>query len=268
MHSPGAIRIADSFTMFVISKIVGFFLHPMLWIVIVFVWALLTKNQIRKKKLFKTGALLLIFFSNPFIIDRLTLAYQPKPYHLAPGEKYSVGILLGGLSGYDTKTREGFFSYASDRFIQTERLYKGGRIDKILISGGSGSLLQGKAFREADFLREQLLQVGIPDSAILIERNSRNTVENAIFSKKILDSLQLPGPYLLISSAMHLTRAGKIFRKQGLAIQNYPCAFTIRESGGNFIEDYIFPSSGSIDEWDEYLKEVVGLITYKILGKA
>ena len=268
MYSPGVIRLADSFTMFVISKIVGFFLHPLLWIVIVFLWALLTKNQIRKKKLFKIGALLLIFFSNPFIIDRLTLAYQPKPYRLAQGEKYSTGILLGGLSGFDAKTNEGFFSYASDRFIQTVRLYKQGHIEKILISGGTGSLNQGQAFREADFLRKQLLEIGVPDSVILIERNSRNTVENAVFSKRILDSLQIPGPYLLISSAMHLTRAGKIFEKQGIHVQNYPCAFTIRESGGNILEDYIYPSSGSIDAWDEYLKEVVGLIVYKIMGRA
>ena len=61
---------------------------------------------------------MIIFFTNNWIIQNLTLAYQYKPMPMKAGEQYSAGILLGGLAGYDERERQAFFSNASDRFIQ------------------------------------------------------------------------------------------------------------------------------------------------------
>ena len=254
--------------MFILSKIIVFFIHPVIWILGILLWGYFTGNKVLRKRLYGTGILLLILFTNPFLFSRLMLAYQEKEFEPSKDQKYSAGILLGGLSGYDRESRRAFFSLASDRFIQTVRLYKTGHIERILISGGTGSIFQSRPFREADFLRQQLLEVGIPDSCIYVERNSRNTVENAIYCKKIIDSMQLKGPFLLISSALHLPRAKRIFQKQQIEVQPYACAFTVRHSGDNFLDDVIIPSAGALAGWDALLKEIISLVVYKIMRKA
>ena len=253
--------------MFIISKIVNYFLSPEIWIIAILLWAWISKDPKRKKKLYRAGIIMLLFFTNPFIINHLVLAYQEERFEPSPADQYSAGILLGGLVGYDRKNEKPYFSEASDRFIQTARLYKTGHIKKILISGGNGTIFQSRNFREADFLKNQMKDIGIPDSDIYIERNSRNTFENAVYSKKILDSLNLQGPFLLISSAMHLPRAKRIFKKQGLSIQPFACAFMVKPSGDNFMEDNIIPKAGALLGWHFYLKEIVGLLQTKISGK-
>jgi len=115
-------------------------------------------------------------------------------------ESYSTGIVLAGFISFNYKEKQGYYGQASDRFIQALRLYKLGHIKKILITGGSGSLWN-QQYKEADFVKEQLLEFGIPPQDIIAENQSKNTFENAVNTKKILDSLQLPQPYLLITSA-------------------------------------------------------------------
>ena len=74
------------------------------------------------------------------------------------------------------------FGSRADRLLQTVALYKSGVIKKILVTSGSADLLDTK-IKEADLVKVYLREIGIPDSVILIENQSRNTLENAKFSK-------------------------------------------------------------------------------------
>ncbi|MFD2144681.1 YdcF family protein [Mucilaginibacter antarcticus] len=101
-------------------------------------------------------------------------------------------MVLGGFSsGGDSG--DGHFTTAADRFIQGTKLAISKQASHILISGGSGELIPGK-FREAAWVRTQLLQFSVPDSIILVENNSKNTIENARFSKVLLQLKHLPPP--------------------------------------------------------------------------
>lgn len=51
--------------------------------------------------------------------------------------------------------------------------------------------------------KDELLIMGIPASSIFVEDRSNDTFDNAVYAKRILDSLQLSPPYLLITSANH-----------------------------------------------------------------
>jgi uncharacterized SAM-binding protein YcdF (DUF218 family) len=207
-----------------------------------------------------------LIFSNPYIIHKLTLSWQAGPKELKPSEHYTVGIVLSGFAAFDYETRRGYFGAASDRFIQAVRLYQQKKIEKILITGGSGSL-NHQQYKEADFVKEQLEQMGIPAADILSENQSRNTFENASYTEKILDSAQLKGPYLLITSALHMKRALAVFHKQQIPVVGYPCNFTAINNTPDFSEA-VLPSYNAFEGWDNYLKEVVGLLIYKLTGKA
>ena len=67
----------------------------------------------------------------------------------------------------------------------------------IIVSGGTGlgSLLDPKYSCEAEIVRERLLQLGMPDSLIVMERRATNNVENILFSLEMFR-----GTYLAICS--------------------------------------------------------------------
>lgn len=253
--------------MFVISKLFTVLLSPVLWIVIIFLWGFFTKKEKRRKNCFTAGIVMLLFFSNPFIINRLILTYQEKRYAVAKNEVYSAGILLGGFVGMNDADKQVYYGEAADRFIQTAELYKTGHISKIIIAAGSGSIFQDKPFREADFAQEQLINLCIAPADVFADRNSRNTIENAENAKKIIDSLQLKPPYLLITSAIHMPRAIRTFKKAGLEVKPFPAAFSVTPNHGFDPEEYIIPSAGALRSWNIYLKEMVGMTVYKISGK-
>lgn len=215
-----------------------------------------------------TAIIMLLFFSNPFIINKLIVAYQPAKVVLANNEVYSAGILLGGFSGMNEADQETYFNESGDRFIQAAQLYKSGHIKTIIMAGGNANIFKDKTFKEADFAREQFIQLSIPDTAIFTDRDSKNTVENAINAKHILDSLKLPPPYLLVTSAIHMPRALQTFQKQGVQVKAFPAAYSIKPMNSWYPDDVLVPSTDALRSWQVYLREVVGKVMYKVTGKS
>jgi uncharacterized SAM-binding protein YcdF (DUF218 family) len=252
--------------MFLIGKLFLLLLKPLTWIVVLLVIGLITKNPKRKKRLIIAGFIALILFSNPFIFRLIAKSYEAQPVTLQPGQKFEAGILLGGFVSYNVKEKRAVFNPASDRFIQTVLLYKNHQIQKIIIAAGNG-YVANHDFKEAEFAKHYLIQVGIPADNIFTDPFSRNTYENAVNTKKIVDSLHLPGQFLLISSAIHLPRAQKLFQKQGLSVKPYPCDFITLNIANNFWDDYLLPTANTLSDWDALIKEWAGILVYKIQGK-
>ena len=251
--------------MFVLLKVLLFFLRPLFWIVVLFCLSFFISHQKRRNRLFKTALLLLLFFSNPFIIRSILRGYEWQPVTIPPGSTYHTAIVLGGFVSYNRKEDKAYFNEAGDRFIQTALLYKTGKIRHILVAAGNGYMVQHN-FTEASFIKERLFQLGIPDTAILVDGLSRNTLENAINAKKILDAARFPGPFLLVSSAMHLPRARLAFEKLGVHVVPYPCDFSSKAVGNNLLEDYLLPSAVALNKWDNLLKEIAGILVYRVRG--
>ncbi len=205
-----------------------------------------------------------LVFSNPFIYHNFVLWYQAKPVELNKNQPFQVGILLGGLSGYD-KHNNGFFSESSDRFIQTAQLYHQGIIKKILITGGNGTFNNQPP--ESKFLSEEMIKNGISETDLILESRSKNTYENAINSKSILDSLHLKGPAVLITSALHMPRAIQLYQKAGMQVQPYPCNYFEVDDNRNLLND-LFPDITLLENWKYTIKEIVGTFIYQMMGKA
>jgi len=238
---------------FILSKLLIFILSPILWVFVLLIIALVTKNSKRKKRLLISSVLLLYVFANHLLFNQFARAWNIAPYPKNNKKVYSCAIVLGGFSGADNG--KGYFNTNADRFIQGIKLLKTGKADHLLISGGNGNLIPG-TFREGDWVRGQLKELQFPDSSILIEDRSRNTIENAVFSKAILKKANLHPPYLLVTSAFHMRRALMIFKKRGFDVDAYPCNYmggTDAVSLSNLI-----PDAGALAGWDIYLKEVVG----------
>lgn len=249
---------------FIISKLLSFIITPVVWVAALLIVAIITRNPLRRKKFLIAGFIVFYVFSNDFLLDTSMRMWEVPAIHDEEiKEKYDVGIVLGGMIAYDSELKRPQFKQGSDRLFQAVTLYHKGKIKKLLIDGGSGSLTESTL--EAPVLKTYLLQQGLPDSVIAIEPNSKNTHENALFVKPILDSLAPHGKYLLITSGYHMRRSLKCFEKVGIHTMPFS---TDRYAGPpKFQFDYAFiPDVGALQGWDALLHEWVGYITYRISG--
>ncbi|HMG81696.1 MAG TPA: YdcF family protein [Ferruginibacter sp.] len=245
---------------FILSKIFAWLIFPLSWIILILLWRVIARSEKRKKELLITAIAIFLIFTNVWVLKCFATIWDIAPTELPANEKYSCGILLGGFSSSDDNGN-GYFNLSADRFIQAVKLYKEGKIEHVLVTGGNGNLTGGK-FREGVWVKGQLLAVGIPDNAILIENNSRNTLENAEFSKKLLDSANLQPPYVLVTSAFHMRRASWIFKKEGMDIVPFSANYLTR--GDDFTIGYLLPQIEAMDMWAIYIKEVIGYFVYKM----
>ena len=241
---------------FFFSKILEYFIYPFSWVIILTVVALIVKKPTLKKKLFVIAAAVLFIFSDPFLINQFAKHWDVKPAPLKKTGSYSCAVVLGGFSS-ELADGTDYFNISADRFLQAIKLYQEGKVTHILITGGNGTLFPDH-FREADWVKIQLQQFKVPDSCILIEDKSRNTIENAAFSKPKLDSAHLLPPYVLITSAFHMRRSLEIFKKTNIEVIPYPCNY-LTPDGFVSIDDFI-PDPGALANWNIYIKELIGTI--------
>jgi len=242
---------------FILSKVLLFLIVPLNWIVACLLIAVFTPRSKLRKRCFIAGVVLTIIFTNQWLLYLFARNWDVPPESLEKGKVYSAVIVLGGFSGEDKNGRGVFNSY-SDRFIQGLELKEQNKASHILISSGNGNL-QASSFREATWVKGELKKFNLPDSTILIEQDSRNTFENASFSKKLLEQKHLPPPYLLVTSAWHMRRAQYIFKKEGLNI--VPCSSGVVYNARKVtIDNYLMPDTDTLGRWGSYLKEVIGLI--------
>jgi uncharacterized SAM-binding protein YcdF (DUF218 family) len=217
-------------------------------------YAVFCKNARRKQKLLITGVALLYIFGNSLLIKLFARMWDADTY--PPTTKtYSSIIVLGGFvsEGEDGK---GIFNQSADRFIQATKLLTNHNASHLLFTGGNADIKPGK-FREGYFVRAELKKMHFADSTILIESQARNTIENALFSKKLLDQANLKPPYILVTSAFHMRRSLLIFKKAGVDVVPYPCDYIIK---GKLAFSDLLPNADAFGLWSRYIKEIVGYI--------
>lgn len=250
---------------FLLSKLLDFLIEPLVWVLVLLLLGLFYKNKARRRVFVIIAVCVFYFFTNDFIADEFMRAWEvPAIADSAIQKPYDVGIVLGGVLAYDQSLKRPQFDRGADRLFQALKLYHEGKIKKIVLDGGSGSILN-KNILEAPILKQYLEQIGTPDSVIAIEPHSRNTHENALFVKPILDSLAPHGRYLLITSASHMRRAVGCFKKAGIMVTPFSAD---RYAGPRkFVFDHMFiPDKYALQSWGVLLHECIGYITYKIMG--
>jgi len=96
-----------------------------------------------------------------------------------------------------------------ERGIQLHR--KGAAPILLLSGGGSG------AEPEAEIMRRAALAFGVPEAALLVEPNSRDTLGNARESAALLRARRWR-KIVLVSDRTHLPRAALLFRLSGIEV--------------------------------------------------
>lgn len=175
-----------------------------------------------------------------------------------------IVVLGGGFEGAINLARGGYeMNSGGDRFIETAVLARRFPDAKILISGGTGTLiLEGEG--DADTAVRFLGALGIPRERLIIENRSRNTAENAEFSKQMADPQ--PGEtWLLVTSAFHMPRSVGLFRKVGFPVIPWPTDYrTSGEEGWGLFRDN---PADSLQITTMAIREWIGLAGYWLSGR-
>jgi uncharacterized SAM-binding protein YcdF (DUF218 family) len=251
---------------FSFSKIFEFLLMPVTWILVILIWGMFRQKSGFGRRLLISALTMLLFFTNPFIVNRVMNAWEVKPYSSGQiREPYDIGILLGGsMRYYNDVLERPVYSNSVDRLLQTIELYHEGKIRKVLLSGGSGRLSRPLE-KESPIIQKVLVNGGVKPDDIILESESRNTRENALYSAEIIKK-EYPGARtLLITSAWHMRRSVACFSAAGLD----PVPFPVDEragQGGWTPDRLIIPSVSSLQDWNTLIHEWFGCIMYELAG--
>lgn len=237
---------------FILSKLLLFAIMPLAWIIFLLGAAIFTKQHQRKRKFVLAAILLLLIFSNTYLLNIFTSFYEAN---YPTKKQYKVGLVLGGFADENESTDGVVFYQSSDRLLQTLALYKKGDIEKIMISSGSARVF-GKEKSEATVVANYLREIGIPDSAVVVEQGSRNTKENLLNTVAFLKDVKQED-ILVITSAWHIPRTKILAKKVGLTkLSYYPTNhFYINNLQPQY---YIFPNADTLQRWTILMKELVG----------
>jgi uncharacterized SAM-binding protein YcdF (DUF218 family) len=174
-------------------------------------------------------------------------------------------VVLGGAIDPDLSAARGVpaFRGGVDRLLAAVALGRRYPQARIIYSGGSANLFADDAAKEADIALTVFENLGIPKQRLTVERLSRNTEENARFSKALASPT--PGErWLLVTSAYHMPRSIGVFRRAGFAVEPYPVDW--HTAGGDVLTPSIFAGDG-LQRTDVAIREWIGLAAYRISGK-
>lgn len=251
---------------FILSKTLNYLTMPLVIVCGFFVGSWIIRNKKWKYRLFVAGIVLLLLLSNDFISNELAMAWELPATPIERVTKtYQLGIILTGVTkGNMTPADRVYFQRGADRVTHALQLYKLGRIKKILISGGSGMLLE-RSRQEADEISDALQLMGVPATDLLIENQSRNTHESAEAVKRMLEGPYAPEDCLLITSGYHMRRSQACFRKSGWPTDTYTTDFLHHERKFT-LDVLLIPKVESILIWTTVVREWVGMIAYQLMG--
>lgn len=251
---------------FFLSKALLFLLSPFFWMITAFGLFMFSKKA-KWKRIGKWGAIgIFVFFSNIVIFSSFCKMWEIPGTTLKSTQKHDVAIVLGGMFEYNGDLDEISIRRQGDRLFKAVSLYKTGKVEKLLISGDSG-YIGDRGLHEAKQVKEVLISWGIPETDIITEEKSVNTHENAVESVKILkQSYPHYKRFLLVTSGIHMKRALACFKNEGLECTSFSTDLYANQSGKYHWDQYIVPNIDAFILWNKLFKEIVGYISYSIVG--
>lgn len=174
-------------------------------------------------------------------------------------------IVLGGsISGELSAVRQNVaLNEAAERLTAVAGLARRYPAARIVFAGGSEKLLGGRA--EADFVLPLFESFGIARERVALEGRSRNTAENARFTRDLLQPKD-GERWLLVTSAYHMPRAIGVFRREGFAVEAYPVDWRTRGTADALAPFGVL--SDGLARTDTAVREWAGLLGYWATGRS
>lgn len=144
-----------------------------------------------------------------------------------------------------------------ERMVTAIRVQKNLSIP-IIISGDMDPQHKGAG---TSIVSRFLVDLGIPQTKIILEATSTDTLENAKYAREICKKYDFNRP-ILVTSASHMKRAVVSFKKVGMDVMPCPAGFRSWQGKEYGVWAYL---PGSFVDLSIALNEYIGLVFYKLL---
>jgi uncharacterized SAM-binding protein YcdF (DUF218 family) len=254
---------------FVLSKTIGSMLTPINFLISIGVFGailLLTRWAALGRRLMATAILLLALcgFSPVGRLLILPLEERFPSWDASHGAPDGI-VVLGGAIDPDVSADLGkpVLGRSGDRIVAAAELARQYPNARIVFSGGNANLVGDSSAKEADYALTMLEALGVAKERLTAERLSRNTAENAEFSKAVARPKE-GERWLLVTSAYHMPRSMGLFRRAGFKVEAYPV-----DRRASQAEAFWFFSAaiGGLERTDVAMREWIGLAAYWLNGK-
>jgi uncharacterized SAM-binding protein YcdF (DUF218 family) len=254
---------------FALAKILGFFALPSnIFISLGFMGIILMATRFARggRRLAVTALVLIALFGLSPLGNALILPLEERfpPWDASRGAPDGI-ISLGGA--FDTVVSlargEIALNEAAERMTVMAELARRYPAARIVFSGGSGRLFYEGA-TEAALAARMFESFGIDKARIVLEEKSRDTDENARFTKEVVQPK--PGErWLLVTSAHHMPRSIGVFRAAGFPVEAHPVDFRTR-GAVDLMRGFASLGDG-LRRTDTAMREWVGLVIYRATGR-
>jgi uncharacterized SAM-binding protein YcdF (DUF218 family) len=254
---------------FVLAKILGFFAAPSnilisLGLLGVLLMATRWRRAGRRLAVFSIVLLAIAGLSPLGNAIILPLEERFPPWDASRGAPTGIICLGGALDTVVSPVRgEVALNEAAERMTSIAELARRFPNARIVFTGGSGRLVYDGA-TEAELAARLFASFGIAKERILLEDKSRDTLENARFTKELVQ----PKPterWLLVTSAHHMPRSVGLFRAEGFPVEAFPVDYRTR--GAIDMLRPFSPLSDGLRRTDTAMREWVGLAVYRLMGR-
>ena len=197
------------------------------------------------------------------LLDQVSAQYPRR--HVDTFPEADAIVLLGG--SFDPAADAWIYpelNAAADRVWHAARLYHAGKAPLIVVSAGSTWAAQ-EAQPPAAATGVLLTALGVPESAIILEGNSRSTRENATNTAAIAAANGIER-VLLVTSAWHMKRAEAAFRRVGFDLTPAPADYARLRATNR--APSLLPLATALQRSSQVCREYLGLLVYRLRGWA
>ena len=257
-----------------LSKLLPILVYPLGLACLLILLAVFLRGRARLQRAALLAALLLLWVGgNRWAAAGLARSLEsrypaPDPIPEAP----AIVLMGGGTEIHEAPRAMVEVNSAGDRVIYAARLYREGKAEHILVSGGYLNW-EPRPTTPAQDMADLLEWLGVHREAIWLQDRSQNTAEDAQYSAQILKEKGV-GRILLVTSAWHMPRALRLFEAQGLEVIPVPSDYNVTErmwrtmlhSDWRTMMLNTLPNVGNLGLTTRMLKEYFGLFVYGLRG--
>jgi uncharacterized SAM-binding protein YcdF (DUF218 family) len=257
------------------SKLLPLLIYPLSLACLLLVVLLLLRRRPRWVLGLGLAALLVLWVGGNRLVSLAlvrSLEWQYFPSAVTP--QADVIVLLGGGERPAAAPQEiPGVGDEGDRMIYAAWLYQQGAAPHILASGGVVGVDGPGSEPGAESMRNLLTIMGVPERVVWLEPGSRNTYENAVETKRLLDPKGIQR-IILVTSAMHMPRAHAIFVRQGFDVIPAPTDYIVSAAAWDYylrpdpaVQIFnLFPRADVLSDTVSALKEYIGIVVYRLRG--
>lgn len=234
---------------------------------IFFVCFFLTAVYLWRRREIKAAAALLavtgvFYLLSTSLVSAMLLKPLEEAYDQPAAPRGDVIVMLGGGATIDTPNmgeKGNLCAAPASRLLAAVELYNRLHVP-VLVSGGQVYADSGP---EAVIAKRELMRLGVPEKDILLEPESLNTRQNAVFSGRIMRERGLTQP-VLVTSAFHMKRSMLNFAKEGFEATAFPTDFRVSRQQ-SFHYNKLMPSASALEGSVIVLKERLRYLVTKYL---